>query len=124
MQLAKGVFDGYDYAIKFFADRRSLDAALHLYAESPAAAQLPKVQGVWLNESRAVDAGRVPLPPCIVLEKGECLLDTMLRSSRSGNGLMMLHEQRMALRVRLHSHPGMYCGRSHCPPSRCALCLP
>eukprot|EP00892_Ulva_mutabilis_P011704 jgi/Ulvmu1/8906/UM049_0088.1 len=97
--LAKGMLDGYDYAIKFFPDRRGLDAAMQLYAGSPAAARLPRVQGVWANDARAVDGARMPLPPCMVLEKGECLLDTMLRSTRSGNGVMMLHEQRMALRV-------------------------
>lgn len=100
VQLAKGMLDGYGYAVKFFPDRRGLDAALQLYAESPAAARLPQVLGVWRNDDCAADAAGVPLPPCVVLEEGECLLDTMLRSSRSGNGLMMLHEQRMALRVR------------------------
>lgn len=66
------------WAIKFFLSRRAFEAEAALYHDpgSPLGPFLPLVRNVLSGERgarRLADAAGRPLPPCIVVERGESL---------------------------------------------------
>ena len=79
--MARSQGDRLEYAIKFFLSRGAFDFELALYgtgcggaAASPLAQFLPQVRNVEANDDHALlDPSGHPLPPCIVMERGESL---------------------------------------------------
>lgn len=66
-----------DYAIKFFASQEAFADEAALYRDdgnNPLAGMLPVVRDIIDNlDGRFTDSVGDPLPPCIVMEKGESL---------------------------------------------------
>jgi hypothetical protein len=74
VQFARGVSDGLDYALKFYVSKTAFDSEGQLYKNAAFAQLLPKVEALCMNEEDAeTDAHGIPLPPFIVMEKGEAL---------------------------------------------------
>eukprot|EP00892_Ulva_mutabilis_P002882 jgi/Ulvmu1/12595/UM092_0025.1 len=76
VQIARNRHSGQEVAMKFFAVRSAFDAESALYLDSgnPLGAFLPKLQALIDNaEGEIVDPHGAPMPPCIVMEKGEAL---------------------------------------------------
>eukprot|EP00892_Ulva_mutabilis_P002847 jgi/Ulvmu1/12563/UM091_0004.1 len=73
---ATGMEDRLEYAIKFFVVHSSYIAERQLYESKLLGALLPKIEDVYdpvLSPSRLLDRCGRPLPPCIVMERGESL---------------------------------------------------
>jgi hypothetical protein len=65
-----------EYAMKFFLSRPAFEHELALYMDStqPLGAFLPEVHSIVdPADTQILDKAGVPLPPCIVMEKGESL---------------------------------------------------
>jgi hypothetical protein len=74
VQFARSIRGDGDYAIKFFILKESFDVEKVMYAEKTLKEFLPQPAAICDNESgEAVDARGTPLPPFIVMEKGESL---------------------------------------------------
>eukprot|EP00892_Ulva_mutabilis_P002163 jgi/Ulvmu1/11948/UM082_0027.1 len=84
---AKGAYDCLPYAIKFFAARERFDAELAVRRDETIAALAPRIQAVH-DPSKPDPAtgptsdrfGR-PLPPCIVVARGESLTEWSRRAT-------------------------------------------
>lgn len=87
IQFAKDKQTHEEFAIKVFLSRRAFEDEARLYeADScPLGHFLPQVRDIVPNrDAQLVDAAGSPLPPCIVMEKGESLDVWMLRSADMG----------------------------------------
>ena len=76
MQIAEDRSTRIEYAMKFFFSRPAFEHELALYMDrtQPLGAFLPEVHSIIDPlDSEFLDAAGVPLPPCIVMEKGESL---------------------------------------------------
>lgn len=85
--LGTGAYDHLPYALKFFASRKPFDAALALHRRDSLKALAPSIQTVYdpaaadgVTAGSADRFGR-PLPPCIVMLRGESLTEWIRRSS-------------------------------------------
>lgn len=76
VQIAEDRGTRIEYAMKFFLSRAAFEHELALYADNtkPLGAFLPEVHSI-IDPSKTtfLDAAGVPLPPCIIMEKGESL---------------------------------------------------
>lgn len=83
MQFASGHLDGAEYAIKFFLDRASFHHEQELYADANLQRMMPAVSDVVSNECEGAILTRfgLPLPPFIVVERGESLNEWAVRRS-------------------------------------------
>jgi hypothetical protein len=77
VQFATEVSTDAEFAIKFFATRQSFSDEAALYrddSDNPLCSMLPAVRDIIDNlDGRFTDSVGDPLPPCIVMEKGESL---------------------------------------------------
>lgn len=74
VQFVRGVNDGRQYAIKFFLSQRAFEAERRIYSDSPLGKLLPQLDDVCDNRSGALqDVDGRPLPPFVVMERGESL---------------------------------------------------
>eukprot|EP00892_Ulva_mutabilis_P004417 jgi/Ulvmu1/2347/UM013_0195.1 len=74
VQFARSVRDRGQYALKFFISRPSFDAESRFYTDSPLGKLLPRLEGLCDNLDGAVqDAQGNPLPPFVIMERGESL---------------------------------------------------
>lgn len=77
VQFAADVSTEAEYAIKFFATREAFADEAALYrddVDNALGSMLPVVRDIVDNhDGRYTDAVGEPLPPCIVMEKGEAL---------------------------------------------------
>eukprot|EP00892_Ulva_mutabilis_P003618 jgi/Ulvmu1/1628/UM113_0005.1 len=88
IQFAKDRNSGRQYALKFFLSHAAFagEAALYTDRSSPLGPFLPQLRsiaGAAGHEPPVVDARARPLPPCIVMEKGESL-DVWMQRNRDG----------------------------------------
>jgi hypothetical protein len=84
VQSATHVLSKVEYAIKFFVSTVAFNSENAQYQDSPLKVFLPKARDVVSNEDgKFVDANGHPMPPCIVMEKGESL-DRWLQRNRRG----------------------------------------
>lgn len=65
---------GREFAAKFFVDHDAFTVERHAYTNSPLRPFLPDGE-VFCNDAY-VDSNGHALPPCIVTERGETLVDT------------------------------------------------
>lgn len=74
VQFARDLRDDRDYAIKLFVSRKAFDAETALYGDAVLQELLPKIEAMTDNERGSEgDAHGTPLPPFIIMEKGEAL---------------------------------------------------
>jgi hypothetical protein len=74
VQFARGSLDGLDYALKFYISKNAFEVERSLYAHPVLGPLLPKVVTSCKNDDNAeCDPSGRPLPPFIVMEKGESL---------------------------------------------------
>lgn len=75
MQIVRERMSTQEFAAKFFMSRSAFEAEAQLYLhESPLKQFMPHVRAMHDNaDKQLVDLRGVPLPPCIVMEKGESL---------------------------------------------------
>lgn len=88
IQFAKDRRSGLQYALKFFLSRSTFndEAALYTDDTNPLGQFLPhlrNIAGVEGHDPAIVDPDGTPLPPCIVMEKGESL-DVWMQRNRGG----------------------------------------
>lgn len=87
IQFAVDKLNRLDYAIKFFCTEANFqdEAAQYTNTESPIQQFLPRIRsdGIVDNKDGAfVDANGRPMPPCIVMERGESLNKWVVRNKR------------------------------------------
>jgi UDP-N-acetyl-D-mannosaminuronic acid transferase (WecB/TagA/CpsF family) len=87
IQFAVEKLNGLEYAVKFFISRNAFlsEAAQYTDAQSPLRQFLPKVRngGILSNDDGSfLDGNGRPMPPCIVMEKGESLDVWVQRNKR------------------------------------------
>lgn len=74
MQFARGVTDHLEYAIKFFVSEQAFDEEGEFYRKTAIGSLLPKCIAFCANaRGQETDAHDIPLPPFLVMEKGESL---------------------------------------------------
>jgi hypothetical protein len=74
VQFARGVHDGEEYAIKFFTHREAFEQEYMLYSNPVLRSMMPAVTQIEANaDNRIRSPSGWPLPPCIVIERGESL---------------------------------------------------
>eukprot|EP00892_Ulva_mutabilis_P004372 jgi/Ulvmu1/2306/UM013_0154.1 len=74
VQFAVGIANGVEYAIKLFASQSAFLAEADLYRNPTLRAMLPEIRLITDNADGAFrDTRGHPLPPCIVMERGESL---------------------------------------------------
>ena len=74
VQFARGVSDGEEYAIKFFTQRSAFDREFELYSNPVLRGMMPAITHIEPNtDSSARSMTGWPMPPCIVIERGESL---------------------------------------------------
>lgn len=74
VQFATGVFNGREYAVKFCVIPTVFTLERSLYSDPALRSILPNVADVCPNENGAVtDPSGNPMPPFIVMERGEAL---------------------------------------------------
>eukprot|EP00892_Ulva_mutabilis_P008922 jgi/Ulvmu1/6401/UM003_0029.1 len=74
VQFARDLRDDREYAIKLFVSRKAFDSETVLYGDEVLRELLPKIEVMSDNEGgQEGDAHNTPLPPFIVMEKGEAL---------------------------------------------------
>jgi Protein kinase domain len=74
VQFARGVHDGEEYAIKFFTHRPAFFCEFELYQNPVLRSMMPAVTEIDANENgQTVSKSGWPIPPCIVIERGESL---------------------------------------------------
>jgi hypothetical protein len=74
VQFARGITDQLDYAVKFFVSKRAFDEEGDFYKSSPLGPLLPKCLALCGNEDgKETDAHGIPLPPLLIMERGEAL---------------------------------------------------
>ena len=86
VQFATHVLSKVEFAIKFFASSAAFNDELAQYIDSasPLRVFLPKARDIVPNDDGAfVDARGHPMPPCIVMEKGESLDRWVQRNKRA-----------------------------------------
>lgn len=77
--------DQLDYAVKFFVSQKAFAEEGDFYKSSPLGALLPKCLALCGNEDGAEsDAHSIPLPPFLIMEKGESL-DEWSRRAKPDN---------------------------------------
>lgn len=80
VQFARGVHDGEEYAIKFFTHRPAFLCEFELYQNPVLRNMMPAVTQIESNEDgRIRSTSGWPMPPCIVIERGESLDKWALR---------------------------------------------
>lgn len=80
VQFARGVHDGEEYAIKFFTHRPAFLVEFELYQNPVLRNMMPAVTQIEANEDgRIASLSGWPMPPCIVIERGESLDKWALR---------------------------------------------
>ena len=80
VQYAQGINSNRAYSIKFCVIPSSFNVERLLYADPALKESLPRVADMCPNEDgAAVDARGHPLPPCIVMERGESLDEWAIR---------------------------------------------
>eukprot|EP00892_Ulva_mutabilis_P007647 jgi/Ulvmu1/5254/UM022_0047.1 len=80
VQFARNVRDGEEYAIKFFTQRSAFDREFELYSNPVLRGMMPAITHIEPNtngEARSMTGW--PMPPCIVIERGESLDNWALR---------------------------------------------
>lgn len=81
VQFAVGADDknaGSSFAVKFFLSKQAFAAERAIYKRDGLLQALPRLHGLCSNaDHRMVDAHGNPLPPCIVLERGESLQERL-----------------------------------------------
>jgi hypothetical protein len=84
VQMARSRLSGHEYAIKFFLCPEAFKAESALYQDgcsNPLCQFLPLVRDVVSNaDNSVVDRLGNPLPPCIVMERGEPLDNWLSRA--------------------------------------------
>eukprot|EP00892_Ulva_mutabilis_P001147 jgi/Ulvmu1/11032/UM007_0212.1 len=74
VQFARSLADGHEHALKFFVSPNAFDRERRLYGDPTLGVLLPRLGRVCPNDDGAItDAFGEPLPPFIVMEKGEAL---------------------------------------------------
>lgn len=74
VQFARSLGDGHEHALKFFVSPNAFDRERRLYGDPTLGVLLPRLGRVCTNADGAItDAFGEPLPPFIVMEKGEAL---------------------------------------------------
>lgn len=74
VQFVRDVNDGRQYALKFFLSQPAFEAERRIYSDSPLGKLLPQLDAVRDNRDCALrDAEGCPLPPFVVMERGESL---------------------------------------------------
>jgi hypothetical protein len=74
VQFARRAGAEEEVALKFFVSRRSFDAEKAIYTNMELRKLLPRLQGLHdNNDGTFVDPHGNPLPPCIIMERGESL---------------------------------------------------
>lgn len=74
VQFARGANDGEEFAIKFFTQRSAFDREFELYSNPVLRGMMPAITHIepnTINEARSMTGW--PMPPCIVIERGESL---------------------------------------------------
>jgi hypothetical protein len=85
VQFVKGLTGNLDYAVKFFVSKQAFDEEGDFYNKSPLATLLPKCLALCSNDDGTVtDAHGIPLPPMIIMERGEAL-DEWSRRAKPDN---------------------------------------
>lgn len=80
VQFARGVHDGEEYAIKFFTHRPAFLCEFELYQNPVLRNMMPAVTQIESNEDgRIRSTSGWPMPPCIMIERGESLDKWALR---------------------------------------------
>lgn len=80
VQFARGVHDGEEYAIKFFTQRSAFDREHELYGNPVLRSMMPAITHIEPNtDGSARSITGWPMPPCIVIERGESLDKWALR---------------------------------------------
>jgi hypothetical protein len=78
IQFAKRNRVRVEYALKFFLNRKDYESEVDLYRNSCLGSFLPSVEAYVDNlDGTLSDSAGNPLPPCIVMERGESLYDRM-----------------------------------------------
>jgi hypothetical protein len=86
VQFAVHVLSKVEYAIKFFVSAVTFKGEQSLYLDnaSPLKVFLPKARDIVPNDDgKFIDACGNPMPPCIVMEKGESLDRWVQRNRRA-----------------------------------------
>jgi hypothetical protein len=74
VQFATSSIDPGQYALKFFVSRKDFAAEMAVYTDSPLGKLLPRLEGMYDNRDGGIaDPHGHPLPPCIIIERGESL---------------------------------------------------
>lgn len=74
VQFARSVRDRGQYALKFFLSRSGFEAERSFYTDSPLGKLLPRLEAMVDNADGSVqDAKGHPLPPFVIMERGESL---------------------------------------------------
>ena len=136
VQIAEDRSTRIEYAMKFFLSRPAFEHELSLYMDGtrPLGAFLPEVHSIVdPMETQFVDAAGVPLPPCIVMEKGESL-DKWAASCSDGLDMVTGLQARPARYQKMGKFPICWVyllGSAYgiaAPPCRCvnmrSLCCP
>jgi hypothetical protein len=101
VQFAHGVNDGLDYALKFYLSKKAAIAEGELYKNEALGPLLPNAETLCMNEEgEETDAHGVPLPPFLIMEKGEALDEWSQRAKP---------DQFMAVAVRMHACTACIC---------------
>ena len=81
------------YAVKFFLDRSTFEAERAQLVNPKLQGVMPVIEDIIGNEDGAIMSLGLPLPPMIIIEKGESLDEWQLRSKAdfAGSMYIMLH---------------------------------
>jgi hypothetical protein len=74
VQFGHGTSDGIEYAMKFFVSRSAFETEAAVYCNSALCKLIPGLKMISSNaDGSSCDGFGRPLPPCLVMEKGESL---------------------------------------------------